>query len=254
MRLFRATFVTAFLATGFVGVAEAAPRKLAGTLAYRERIALPPDARAEVTLVDVARADAAATIVGQTTVSPAGQVPIRWEMTFDDNALQPRGRYALQARILSGERLLFVTTQSNPVFGGGKDKTDLMLQSTRAPDRPAPAPDPAQKWQGRWLAENIGGGGVLDRVQSYIEIGPDGSVAGSGGCNRIFGKARIDRAEMSFGAMGSTQMACPLAVMDQERKFLDALMAARAWRADEQRRKLLLLDADGKTLLVLSRM
>ena len=59
---------------------------------------------------------------------------------------------------------------------------------------------------------------------------------------------------MSFGAMGSTHMACPLAVMDQERKFLDALMAARAWRADEQRRKLLLLDADGKTLLVLSRM
>ena len=123
-----------------------------------------------------------------------------------------------------------------------------MLQSTRAPDRRAPRPDPAQKWQGRWLAENIGGGGVLDRVQSYIEIGPTGAWQARAAATASSERPGSTARKCPSARMGSTQMACPLAVMDQERKFLDALMAARAWRADEQRRKLLLLDADGKDI------
>lgn len=244
--------LAATLLVAALGAAHAAPRSLKGTLVYRERIALPPDARAEVSLVDVARADAPATPIASTIVSPAGQVPIRYELVFDDSLLQPRGRYALQARIMSGDRLLFVTTERNSVLAGGADRTNLLLRSARAPAAQT-APDPA-RLQGRWLAEDIGGGGVVDRIQTNIEIEDDGRIAGSGGCNRIFGQAKIEGDRISFGAMGATQMACPPAVMNQERKFLDALAATRSWRIDEARRKLVLVGSDGKALATLARM
>ena len=44
---------------------------------------------------------------------------------------------------------------------------------------------------GRWLAEDIRGGGVIDRLQSVLEIAGDGRISGTGGCNRIMGKARM---------------------------------------------------------------
>lgn len=108
--------------------------------------------------------------------------------------------------------------------------------------------------QGRWLAEDIGGGGVVDRVQTALEIGADGRVSGSGGCNRIFGTVRIDGQAIAFGQMGSTKMACEGAVMMQEQRFLAALAQARRWRIDAPRRKLILSDEAGSVLVVLARM
>lgn len=105
--------------------------------------------------------------------------------------------------------------------------------------------------QGRWLAEDIGG--VVDRVQTVLEIGPDGRVSGSGGCNRIFGTVRIEGQAIAFGQMGSTKMACVGAVMMQEQRFLAALAQARRWRIDAPLRKLILSDEAGTVLVVLAR-
>ena len=107
---------------------------------------------------------------------------------------------------------------------------------------------------GHWLAEDIRGGGVIDRLQSVLEIADDGSISGTGGCNRMMGKARITGAAISFSPIATTRMACSPAVMDQERKFLSALEAVRSWRIDPVRRKLVLLGARGETLVVLTRM
>jgi heat shock protein HslJ len=55
-----------------------------------------------------------------------------------------------------------------------------------------------------WLAEDIGGRGVIDRAQTTISFEPEGRVAGSGGCNRYFGAvtikgdARLDRSMHRF--------------------------------------------------------
>lgn len=119
-----------------------------------------------------------------------------------------------------------------------------------------PGPAIAQEGSGptgRWLAEDIGGGGVVDRIQTVLDIAADGRVTGSGGCNRIVGQARIEGAAIAFSQMASTRMACPLAVMDQEAKFLAALGQVSRWRIDEPRRKLILEDATGKVLVVLAR-
>lgn len=114
--------------------------------------------------------------------------------------------------------------------------------------------DAASGPSGRWLAEDIRGGGVLDRVQSVLEIAADGTVTGRGGCNRMGGTATISGSSITFGPIISTKMACIPAVMDQEGKFFSALENVRAWRIDKVTGKLSLLDAAGKPLAVLARM
>ena len=83
-----------------------------------------------------------------------------------------------------------------------------------------------------WLAEDIKGGGVIDNAQTTVSIAAGGKVAGSGGCNRLFGQATIAGDALTFGGIGTTRMACAPALMDQEQKFLGALAATRAFRFD----------------------
>ncbi|ACB94895.1 META domain-containing protein [Beijerinckia indica] len=105
---------------------------------------------------------------------------------------------------------------------------------------------------GRWLAEDILGGGVIDRLQSVLEIAADGTVSGSGGCNRMRGHATIDGEKLSFGPLITTRMACSPAVMDQEGKFLASLEKVRSFRIDNAQRKLILFDDAGNRILVLA--
>ena len=105
---------------------------------------------------------------------------------------------------------------------------------------------------GRWLAEDIGGGGVIDYLQSVIEIGEDGQVSGTGGCNRMSGRAEIEGSRIAVGPIASTRMACAPAAMDQEQKFFAALERARFWEVDQERGKLILLDAANKRLMILA--
>lgn len=219
-------------------------QSLSGTVTYRERMALPAGAEVSVSLVDVSRADAPAILIGQTVFTPDRQVPLDWTLTYDDDQIDPRFSYALQARIKVDGQLMFLNTTRHPILTGGQDSTDILVNRVVA----APA-SPV----GRWLAEDIGGGGVMDRIQTVLELAEDGKVSGSGGCNRIGGLATIDGHAITFGQMISTMMACPKAVMAQEAKFLDALKRVRSWQADPARGKLVLLDDQAQVLLVLAR-
>ena len=60
-----------------------------GTAAYRERIALPPDAVLEAELQDVSRADAPAIVLGRFRAGPAGQVPIPFAIPYDPARIGP---------------------------------------------------------------------------------------------------------------------------------------------------------------------
>jgi putative lipoprotein len=129
-------------------------------------------------------------------------------------------------------------------------KTDIVVQRAATNPDATAAAGPI----GRWLAEDILGGGVIDRVQTVLEIAADGAISGSGGCNAMRGTATIAGDTIAFGAIASTRMACPRAVMEQESKFFAALRSARTWRIDSARHKLALLDADGKPVVVFARM
>lgn len=242
--------VVGILAAGLLvpaGQAVAEARTLSGKVVYRERMLLPPGAVVEVKLLDVSLADAPAKTISETRITDAKASPIPYTLRFDSAQIEPRRTYALHARIQEGDRLLFISTTRHTVFAGGKDDGDIQVENV-AGQVPPSSSSPA----GRWLAEDIRGGGVIDNLQSVLEITADGVVTGSGGCNRMRGQATISGTSLTFGPMAGTHMACPPAVMDQEGKFLSALEAVRSFRIDPQQHKLFLLDAAGQTVMRLS--
>lgn len=105
-----------------------------------------------------------------------------------------------------------------------------------------------------WLAEDILQAGVLDMLQSTLKFDVNLNVSGNGGCNRYFGSATVQEDEMNFGALTSTRMACPPAIMDQEQRFFTALNLTRTWQIDTERELLTMKNEDGRTILRFSRL
>lgn len=112
---------------------------------------------------------------------------------------------------------------------------------------------PASPLVGRtWIAEDIGGRGVIDNLQSSLTFESADKVNGLGGCNRFAGPVKIEGETIKFGSLAATRMACAPAISDQESKFFGALDAARRFSVDP-RGLLHLDDEDGAPLMRLSR-
>ena len=114
---------------------------LQGTATYRERIALPVDAVFEAELQDISRADAPAVVLGRSRLDPAGQPPFRFEIAFDDGALQSGHRYTVRATIKHQERLLFTTDRIYPVLDGRNVPLQMRLVSVRGGPQPRSTAD-----------------------------------------------------------------------------------------------------------------
>lgn len=218
-----------------------------GHVFYRERMALPPGASVQVKLVDVSRADAPSVTLAEVTVAAGAGSPIAYSLEYDPARIEARARYALQARITLGDRLLFISDTLHAFTAGETDDFEIGVVRVGGKDVPASP-------TGKWLAEDLHGGGVIDRAQTVLEIGKDGVVSGSGGCNRFTGQATISGDTISFSSLASTEMACSPALMDQEQKFHAALGAAVAFRISPPERKLVLLDDAGKAVARFSAM
>lgn len=229
--------------------ALAAPRVLRGTVAYRERMALPPGAIVEVKLLDVSLADAPSRTIAETRVS-GRRIPAPWTLRFDNRQIDPRHSYALQARILHRGQLFFITTERHSVFTGGPDKTDIWVQRVSGDDRPpAAAPSPV----GSWRLAGLGGAETPASIATTLVIAADGKVSGRGGCNGFGGNAMLKGRTIRFSRMVSTMMACAPDVMAQERGFLDGLAKIRRWDIHRGSGLLALLDGRGRPVMTLTR-
>lgn len=213
---------------------------IAGEVFYRERIALPPNAVLTVRLMDVSLADAPASIIAEQKIDPAGQVPIKFQIKVNPAVTQPNVNYALQARITVDDTLWFTNDERYAIDPLKPQPVQMTLKMVKQGAEAAPA----TLFGTTWLAEDINGRGVIDDAQSTFSVTPDGKVTGSGGCNRFFAEAEVKGDRIAIGKAGATMMACPEALMDQERKFLAALEAAAAYRIDGDG-KLFLVDANG---------
>lgn len=224
-------------------VATADETLVTGEVLYRERIALPPNAVLSVQLADVSLADAPARILGEQKIDPAGQVPIKFAIPFDPTAIKTNMTYALQARISVDDQLWFINDVRHtldPLTAGPQTiKVKMVRQSSGAEE--------VTIFDRDWVAEDIGGIGVIEKQKSTLRIAADGKVSGRGACNGYFGSATVDGSSIKFGQMGSTQMACEQAAMDQEHRFHQALERAATFRIEEG--KLLVADKDGKDIL-----
>jgi heat shock protein HslJ len=78
----------------------------------------------------------------------------------------------------------------------------------------------------------------------------DGTVSGTGGCNRWSAPYEIAGTSLTVGEAASTMMACPGAPGEVESAFLGALPRVSGWAAGDD--GLTLLDATGDTVLALT--
>ncbi len=246
------TMRIASLTCALVLMASAIPLARAGVLSgevfYRERVALPSNAVLEISLVDVTRPGGLGELVASMQVRPNRQVPIPFEIRFGDDDVDPRRRYAVRANILADGRLLFVNASPQRVLTQGYPNS---VRTLMAAVMSVTASGSNGMVGQEWLAEDIGGRGVVDHARTTITIGAGGTVTGSGGCNRLRGTAQTDGNSLTFGTMAATRMMCPPAVMDQEGKFLRALELTREFRIDGPYLKL--LDGDGAELVRFTR-
>jgi putative lipoprotein len=102
-----------------------------------------------------------------------------------------------------------------------------------------------------WIAEEIDGRPVLGGVPSTLLFDAAQRISGRAACNQYFGTVeRGEGARLVLKPQGATRMACPQIVMDQERRFLEALSTITAYRRESH--ALLLMDGSGQVRIRLA--
>lgn len=98
----------------------------------------------------------------------------------------------------------------------------------------------------------VGDGIVSPEADAELAFGTDGSISGTGGCNRLIGKfTASDDGTIGFDSVGSTQMACEEAAMVQEAAFIAALESTSNYLVEGD--TLQLTAADGATTVTLTK-
>ncbi|SFM28723.1 Type III secretion system lipoprotein chaperone (YscW) [Ectothiorhodospira mobilis] len=170
-------------------------REVTGALTYRPRIALPPEAE-----VEVSAQGALGTRLGEYRKATGGaQVPLPFTLSF------PPG--------VSGT--LKAASGARYVAEGGED---TLFWSKR---------DAAMlRLQGRHLPECT----RADRPPPYRASGNEPGWHVDVGAQRV--QVVTDYGARTLGPLATTMMACPQALMDQERRVLQALEAVRRFDRD----------------------
>jgi putative lipoprotein len=201
-----------------------------GSIWYRERMALPPNAEIHIFLEDIARMDVPSDVIATTSLGPQGGPPWAFSLAYDPQKLHGRGRYVLRARIEADGRLLFINTEQIPAFDrdAGPPVKILVSRVGGAPEgrrTSASLPDVSLTDTYWKLTEIDGQAAVLGaggREPHMVLTSEGGQVRGFSGCNRFMGSYQQIESQLRFKPLAATQMAC-LEGMEQEQRFLEAL-------------------------------
>ena len=111
-----------------------------GTITYRERIALTPDAVVTVHLRDTSYADAAAVLISEQIISDPGQVPIDFDLRYASDEIDNRNTYSVSAVITEGDgRMAFINdTAYDVITRGNPRRVDMTLVMVEPPPELTP--------------------------------------------------------------------------------------------------------------------
>jgi len=104
---------------------------LDGTVTYRERMALTPNATIRVALLDETVADRPTVIAETTFTSGTRQVPLAFSLPYNPGSIERGNTYSLLAEIRQDDHLLFMTNEQYQVINNDRTK-DIELMLTRA--------------------------------------------------------------------------------------------------------------------------
>ncbi len=125
------TIILGLSALALTACATTAPAErtiaVTGSITYRERIALPPNAQIEVRLDDVSLADAPSrNMASQRFAAEGKQVPFAFTLTLDRADIDPRHSYAVAARITDADgKLMFITDTRNSITFDSRSEIDM---------------------------------------------------------------------------------------------------------------------------------
>jgi len=217
------------LACVIAGVAaQSQPASLEVTVSYRERIALPPDARLYVQLLDMTAPDAAPVPLATQLFAMSG-VPMTVSLTYDPGVVEAERSYAISASLWSGDEQLFRTTRPQTVLEGtADDPVEIVLSMVTHLES---AEAPLRTLTGvRWVTTEVLGAPWMNDDPATLAVDETSSFSIFAGCNRFTGQLHIAAGQIAFPeSFAGTLMACPNDAEDQERTFLAALARASAY-------------------------
>ena len=109
------------------------PDTISGTVAYLERMAMPPSAEVRVALLDGASGNAPARVIAEVTeVMGERQVPIPFAIEIPAGAIDEQTPYALHAEILIDGALQFQTPDPIPVPTLGAPLDGIEIRVSRS--------------------------------------------------------------------------------------------------------------------------
>ncbi|KRF02202.1 hypothetical protein ASG87_12115 [Frateuria sp. Soil773] len=204
-------------ATGTDGEAPAAAaatqaNKVSGTIALRDPAQLSPEAKLEISLVDVSAQDGKP--LASKTVAPV-QLPQSFELEFNPADVSPANLYVVQAQLTDGERHYTMPLQAPVLTKGASNQVSIQLVAEQTP---------AEKELDAFKAAQKQIGGMKITQGSKLE--PDVSRAWQ--VFRSAGAVQFIRAQADYGDKGftSTDFAYkdgkPWVVVQQKKSSKDA--------------------------------
>lgn len=104
-----------------------------GTITYREKITLPADAVVRIEILDVSERVRDFVVVAEQTITNPGTVPIKFQIRYAPEKIDPNHQYHLLARIEDGSgRVLFTSSKAYPVISkGSATNLEVIVEQTR---------------------------------------------------------------------------------------------------------------------------
>lgn len=173
-----------------------------------------------------------------------------WITNNTHDAYAARGVHGQTIYIDPTADMVIVRFASNPVAANsGNDPTSLPAYQAVAEHL---MNLPLTLVGGEWFVEDIGGAGIIDNTVPSLLFSSDGRVSGSATCNRIINTfetadAESQAGELTLGPLGTTMMACPEALMNQEQKMLELLSRIQRYDITEDG-ALVLTSESGETI------
>lgn len=215
-----------------------------GSLFYRERMMLPPDAVAIITLQEISRADAPAIILSSMAIGEANHTPLSFQIPYIKSDIIKGHRYSLRAYIMSQGELLFSTTSVYPVLRRGQAtnpaSVDMLLQRVHSQKEIQDSQHTSLQ-QTYWALQSLRGQAVMhfeNQEDPHIVLASDGKTSGSDGCNRFFGGYTTHKNRITFLPGGTTMMLCPQGDK-QAALFMSSLQEATGYNITDQTLELL---------------
>lgn len=212
-----------------------------GSVFYREKMALPR--HAELTIVLYERTpQIGRELLSEIRTPTEGQsVPLPFAISRPENP-PPDVEYEVEAHISADGMPLFATPSAVMIPRNPDKPLAILVQRIMSEETALDSPV-SLLTHNRWILRNLNDQPVTvykDQPEPHLLFAPtargqhpeemtEGRIAGSDGCNSIFGGYQIKNSAIQFLDMGSTMMAC-VQGEEQAQNFNRSLQETSEWR------------------------